>query len=146
MLWGTAISKLREMTISVTLVVFLGSRFVSFPLVRIRSLLSIVFALTRFVLWSRSIELIILSLFLYIVNHWQRRRTNRLLMTILQKKFIMFFCLRQCMNKLGINLKIFSPVLCCNTRLDETIVESVFSILSASIGSFLQNFNLEKNL
>ena len=112
MLRCTAIlSKMWEITTSMTLVVFLRSRIVSFSLVWIRSLLYIVFALTRGVLWSGSIELFILSLFLYIVNLRQRRRTNRALMMILHKKFIMFFCLRQCMNKLRINLKTFSPIL-----------------------------------
>jgi hypothetical protein len=45
------------------------------------------------------------------VNLKQRRRTQRALMMILQKKFIMFFCLSQCMNKLGVKLVIMSPVL-----------------------------------
>jgi hypothetical protein len=75
----------------------------------------IVFAFTSFILLIRSMELIlILSIFLYIVNLRQRRRTNRankVLMMILQKKFIMFFCMSQCMNKLGIKLVIMSPVL-----------------------------------
>ena len=69
MLWSTTIlRKMREVTTSMTLVVIFGSRIVSFPLVWIRFLVYIVFALTRGVLWSGSVELFILSLLLYIVN------------------------------------------------------------------------------
>ena len=89
---------------------FLDFTLSFFLLFELGLLSHIVFAFTSFVLWKRSIELIP-SIFLYVVNLMQRRQTNRALMMILQKKFIMFFCLSQCMNKLGIKLVIMSPIL-----------------------------------
>jgi uncharacterized membrane protein len=77
----------------------------------IRSLIFVVFALTRFVFWSGSIELIILCFLLYMVYLRQRLWTNRGLMMIFQEKFIMFLCLGNCFNKLWIVLVFFSPVL-----------------------------------
>ena len=106
----TILGKIRKISTSMTLVVIFGFHIIPLPLVWIRPLSLVVFAFTRFVLWKRSIE-VIPSIFLYIVNLRQRRRTNKALMMILQKKFIMFFYLSQCMNKLGIKLAIMSPVL-----------------------------------
>lgn len=56
--------------------------------------------------------LLIPSMIMSIVVHRrQRSGTRRALMSILQKKLMMFFCLRQCMNKLGIVLEIVCAVL-----------------------------------
>ena len=102
----TILGKMWKISTSMTLIVIFGFRIVPLPLVWIRPLSPVLFAFTSFVLWKRSVELIP-SIFLYVVYLMQRCRTNRALMMILQKKFIMFFCLSQCMNK----LVIMSPVL-----------------------------------
>jgi hypothetical protein len=108
----TILGKMWKISTSMTLIVIFGFRIFVFSLVWIRPLSPVVFAFISFVLWIWSMELILIhSIFPYIVNLRQRRQTKRALMMILQKKFIMFFYLSQCMNKLGVKLVIMSPVL-----------------------------------
>ena len=123
----TILGKIRKISTSMTLVVIFGFRIIPLPLVWIRPLSLVVFAFTRFVLWKRSIE-VIPSIFLYIVNLRQRRWTNRVLMMIHHKNFIMFFCLRQYMNSLGIKLVIVSAVLLLQYSIRQKHSKQCFSL------------------
>jgi hypothetical protein len=80
------------------------------------------------------------------VNLRQRRRTNRALMMILQKKFIMFFCLSQCMNKLGIKLVIMSPVLLLQYSIRRKHSRECFLYLVCVYWLFLTKLQLEQIL
>jgi hypothetical protein len=79
------------------------------------------------------------------LNLRQSRRTNKALMMILQKKFIIFFCLSQCMNKLGIKLLIMSPVLLLQYFIRRKHITECFLYLVCIWCLFLAKLQLRTN-